>query len=106
MGEEEYNKMMDEISFSGFQQTACVKCGDTFAFEPGAIQGNMKDDMGKLLSRFWLFKKKEFSHFQIEIKKYIMHKIDGNVQDVKLNNVKNVKILLITLEKHVKKIKK
>ncbi len=100
--------MMDEISFSGFQQTACVKCGDTFAFEPGAIQGNMKDDMGKLLSRFFYFLKRSISNlpFPLEIKKYIMHKIDGNAQDVKLNNVKNVKILLITLEKHVKKIKK
>jgi len=51
IGEEEYNRLMDEISFSGFQTTTCCQCNNMFVFEAGSVQGNLKDDFGNLLTK-------------------------------------------------------
>jgi len=51
IGQDEYNRLMDEISFSGIQRATCVQCNYMFAFEQGTLQGNLKDDLGNLLTK-------------------------------------------------------
>jgi len=51
LGVDEYNRLMDEVTFSGLQATTCVKCNNAFVFESGAVHGNLKDDTGKLLTK-------------------------------------------------------
>jgi hypothetical protein len=42
---------MDELAFSPLQTVSCIKCKQAFVFEPGKIQGNLKDDHGNLLTQ-------------------------------------------------------
>ena len=42
---------MDELSFSGIQTIKCCKCNTHIEFEPGKIEGTLKDENGVVLNK-------------------------------------------------------
>ena len=92
LGEEEYSRLEEESIMGSL--ISCVNCKNKFSFEPGKIQGNMKDEHGNKLTRFLSLH--IASLLLIAKKKLITLKTDSNVLPAIQNNVANAKKPLIT----------